>query len=1402
MNKHLKRGTKPAVLVVLALLLISLSQGWLVEKAHAATYTVTNTNDSGPGSLRQAILDANASLGTDTIEFSIPGTGVHIIQSLSALPTITDPVIIDGATQPGWSGGSLVIELDGSLAGAFADGLQITAGSSTVRGLSIGGFDYAGIRLLTNGDNLIEGNHLGVNAGGTTAISNDVGIIIFESPNNIIGNETAPEARNIISGNTLDGILIAGTTATGNEVYGNYIGTDVTGTTALDNSRHGVAIYSADNTIGYWYPNGGNIIAGNAQHGIYISGSSAHHNNIRGNYIGTDVTGTVALGNGMSGVTISGAASNTINSKNTISGNAANGVTITGSGAEYNYVGFCVIGTTEAGDAPLGNGQHGVQIQNQATNNRILSNILSANAVDGINIAGSDLNIVKGNTIGSNWNGNKPLGNGHYGIYLYLANGNQIGDYYDENIISHNQSHGIVIASGDGNRLEYNQLFDNAGLGIDLGNNGVTLNDAGDGDTGPNNLQNYPVITGAEPGTMLVNGTLNSTPNAVFRIVFSSSPNCDSSGYGEGKTILDSANLTTDALGDLTFAHVLPDVLVGGNYLTATATDPDGNTSEYSPCFWLYDPNGSPRPPGLRTPRDRTNIADTTPRFKWKKSRGAARYQLQVDDNPDFSSPGVDVATITRTSYPLPDGDKLPYGVYYWRVRGYDGEDWGPWSAIYGFTLTLLKSPKNSAFTTDTTPTFRWNQVKGAAQYQLQVARDGAFTDVAVDETVASTRFIPAAALDTQTLYYWRVRVQEGGEWSVWTPVWVVTVTPGIADKPTLTSPAAKSTLQDATPTFTWTGLSGVMEYQIQIDDQANFKSPVQDVLLSELSYTAAPLPASDTYYWRVRAVADVAGKWSSAWSFVLLGPASPTLLSPEHKTTVCDREVLFTWNNSSQAISSQIQISRDSRFQIIVYAGDTDGASVEVSDLTGGRYYWRVRGVNAQGVAGKWSAVWQFTHDIAWPYAPQLKYPANHAGITDTTPNVKWRKSSGVVEYDLSIGGGGYHLSVYGLTGTSYQLLEGEALPYGRYNWGVRAYNQCHRVNNDSLGATFTVTIQKTPKDTSSTTDTTPRFKWIAVDGVTTYRFQLADEETFSAPLIDEPVTGTKYTPETPLAHSTYYWRVSVDDGATWMPAWTVAITPGKPGKPTLLSPANRIVTNNNSPTLAWDAVTNGHYYEVQIAYNKQFHSILNSYTLEPGELTFFMWGLWEDTWYWRVRAFNSAGAPGKWSTPWTFTVDITPPTQPALVAPLDLADVTNPKLKLEWHQVEGAKRYEIQLDTDPSFPLPPIDVGNKTAYKPPVPLTVQQYYWRVRAVDAAGNISLWSDVRIFHLVAGSTAVDTPEPTSAPPVLITPVPTQPPPPHKPDDAPATPVPPVMRTPPPGRPPRAPDDPERPPVAQ
>ncbi len=228
---------------------------------------VCDTDDSvgdGPCTLRAAIEQANFDAGPDTIEFSIAGAGPHTISPGSALPTITDPVIIDGTSEPDFVS-TPIVELDGTSAGVAVSGLSITAGSSTVRGLVINRFDGAGIEMSAFGGNVIEGNYVGTDTAGTSALGNDEGVVIELGDFNTIGG-TAAGAGNVISGNDANGIRIFAANASQNEVLGNLIGTQADGASALGNGSHGVFLEGFGGSAEL----AANTIAFNGGDGVYI----------------------------------------------------------------------------------------------------------------------------------------------------------------------------------------------------------------------------------------------------------------------------------------------------------------------------------------------------------------------------------------------------------------------------------------------------------------------------------------------------------------------------------------------------------------------------------------------------------------------------------------------------------------------------------------------------------------------------------------------------------------------------------------------------------------------------------------------------------------------------------------------------------------------------------------------------------------------------------------------------------------------------------------------------------------------------------------------------------------------------------------------------------------------------
>jgi hypothetical protein len=457
--------------------------------AQANTYVVTNTNNSGAGTLVQAIIDANANPGHDNISFNIAGPGVHTISPASPLPPITDPVTIDGYSQPGSQANSLavgsnavlLIELSGASANAPA-GLTISCGNTTIRGLVINRFNFYGIYVDTNGGNTIAGNFIGTNASGNAgfpAPNNGSGIYL-KTANNVIGGST-PADRNVLSGNGNAnggaGIYISTPGATGNKVIGNYIGTNASGMLPAANFNNGIVLNNASaNVIGGKTVAERNVITGNNSYGISVGASN---NQIIGNFIGSRADGTSSFFSNGTGISFSSSSSG-----NTVGGTAA---------GEGNFIAF--------------NNNTGIFVSNTSNHNAVL-----------------------GNSIYSNQN--------YLGIDLY------------------------------------SDAF------------GVTPNDAGDADTGANDLQNFPVITSviSSGATTTINGNLDSVASKQVRVELFSNSACSSLGFGPGQNFVGFANIASDASGHGNFTFNIPTANINGSFFTATATDADGNTSEFSPC--------------------------------------------------------------------------------------------------------------------------------------------------------------------------------------------------------------------------------------------------------------------------------------------------------------------------------------------------------------------------------------------------------------------------------------------------------------------------------------------------------------------------------------------------------------------------------------------------------------------------------------------------------------------------------------------------------------------------------------------------------------------------------------------------------------------------------------------------
>jgi hypothetical protein len=369
-----------------------------------------------------------------------------------------------------------LIVLDGTGAGATA-GLRLGTGNR-VRGLVIVNFQAAGISLVADGgSNRIHGNYIGVNADGTTAGPNLVGIQSF-SGNNLIGG-SIPADRNVISGNVGAGITAQGFDFPANLIQGNYIGTNAAGTAAVGNGAFGISL-NWRTQVGGTGAGQGNLISGNSGGGIAL-GNDDNQSTFQGNLIGTNAAGTAAIPNIGPGLSISDTEDNLIGglapgARNVISGNTGDGIVLTGDASATTVQGN-LIGTNAAGTAALGNGGSGVLIQSTFStrlggNVPAARNVISGNAVDGVRLIDASGNIIQGNYIGLTADGTADLGNVANGINLTDESRNtQIGGAGAGNVISGNDSNGILIsADSHDNFVRGNLIGTNAAGTAPVGN--------------------------------------------------------------------------------------------------------------------------------------------------------------------------------------------------------------------------------------------------------------------------------------------------------------------------------------------------------------------------------------------------------------------------------------------------------------------------------------------------------------------------------------------------------------------------------------------------------------------------------------------------------------------------------------------------------------------------------------------------------------------------------------------------------------------------------------------------------------------------------------------------------------------------------------------------------------------
>jgi subtilisin family serine protease len=770
--------------------------------------------------------------------------------------------------------------------------------------------------------------------------------------------------------------------------------------------------------------------------------------------------------------------------------------------------------------------------------------------------------------------------------------------------------------------------------------------------------------------------------------------------------------------------------------------------------------------------------ANTTPSFTWNPAVGAATYDIQLDNNSNFSSPEETTSGLMVTNFTSPS---LADGVWYWRVRAINvNPEAGAWTAARMFTIDTtapaapnLSAPVNSFSARINAPLLSWTAAAGATTYQVQIDETGEDFSLPYYQSgwLTTVSHMPPPLLNLGT-YNWRVLSRDAAlNVSAPSAVRELKLIAGLPAVPVQNIPPLNATLPASMPIFAWNAAPNGVTYDIQIDNNSNFASPEESQAgLANLVHVSAGL-TDGVWYWRIRAnnvnVPMETSAWSAARMFTVdtTAPAVPTMTSPG--ATVVGAPT-FVWTRPLTATHFQLQIDEnDGDFTTPLYDSGVASpltvlsfkppAAVFPGDV--GEYEWRVRARDAFGNWSEWTLPNNLLIAPPTPVAPMQTNPANGFITNNSAPAL----SFGNVQYGATYEVQTASNAAFTVNVNNFDLTSGGNLPWsvsdGTYYWRVRALNSYGVFGAYSASRTFVVDTSAplapnltVPAAAFNARVNLPMLQWAASVGANNYRVQIdAAGADFSAPLYQSAwiATVTHMPPANALPLGNYEWRVLARDAAMNISA-TSAVRPlniiaALPAAPVQTAPAASLLTADSTPSFTWNAALNGVTYDIQIDNNSNFSSPEES-SLAMGGLTYTSLGLGDGLWYWRVRANNVNPEPGAWSATRAFTVDTTAPLAPLMTTPANLANARVSSPSLMWAAAIGAASYQVQIDEvggDFSTPLyQSAWIGTLSHIPPANALPLGSYDWRVLARDAAFNVSVPGVGRTLNLIAALPAV------------------------------------------------------------
>ena len=804
--------------------------------------------------------------------------------------------------------------------------------------------------------------------------------------------------------------------------------------------------------------------------------------------------------------------------------------------------------------------------------------------------------------------------------------------------------------------------------------------------------------------------------------------------------ILDDSTITTNS-------QVLSPLLNSTSYYWRVLALNTQASSAFASSFKFTTAVPPPLAPTLLLPLDQqTNIPISTT-LTWNPSAGAATYRVRVATDSLFTAIVVNDSTLTTPTKLV--SALIGATKYYWNVSAKNPGGTSAASQVRSFSTVVgiptLTSPVNNASGQSTSLTFQWSVVSGASGYRLQVSTTSLFDTLVLDDSTVAVNSRLVSSLLNSTKYYWRVCAFGASGPGVYSASSILTTTFVVPPIPVLTSPNSGASQQPQSVTLNWNSSYGALTYRVQVSLDSSFQQLViNDSTVATNSRLVLLSIGNSTYFWRVNAKNSAGTSVYSAASNFVTGLFAPSLIVPSNGAIAQSIRPAIKWTTASGATAYRLQLSSNPSFASTVFDDSTIVDTVRtVGPLTSNSlFYWRVSSRNNSGVS-PFPVASSFTTIMDPPDPPALQIPANGANNQPTSITFSWTASPGAVGYRIQVSTDSLFGSLIlndSAVASPSRVLAGLS-PNFTYYWRVSAKNAGGFGSFSTPWSFSMITAIPTapnlvlPINGSLSQSVSCQLSWSPVPGATAYSLKVSTDTLFGTILFSDTTLTSCSAQMTGLAYNTtIYWKVAAKNSKGIGPSstvWKFTTTIAAP------IPTFPYYASTNQPTdltLTWNGTTSATGYQIQVALDSLFLNIVfndSTPVLNTWRNNSFAYGT---TYYWHVRARNSA-ATSAYSSAWVFTTVSGPPAIPVLIDPAS-GSVNQPVQSiLKWHPSPGTANYQLQISTD--TPFRSLIYNDSSITDTVRAISSLQYnttyYWRVKSRNIGGSLGyseVWSFV------------------------------------------------------------------------